>query len=1139
MLLAILPGFCRRRADGEPTAKAAVNDPLTISGNHQSASVHRFTGSPVYRFSVSLPTVDRRSNYTLSHSCAPQTVNLCLPLRRGTKGVFHRNLNRVATLLFVLLLGIGNMWGETVTKIEFKNSGNLTQGYTYAATVSDDANLLMNSEAYYGSSNGTGQNSGNTYIYRLAVAFELKSAATIQIDLPLASNNKNYTFVTYSGTEAYNTLFKNTANANPAITINACAVSYKNETSGIKKTIYDTYGSKTYKNLLLYDGPVLTVLGTVSGTATKNQPISETLKYSSTATVFPAGYYALYLDYGSSTGRIGSLTLKAVEIGYTVTYNANGATSGDVPTDGTKYEKNADVTVLGNTAQNPLVKTGYNFDGWNTKADGTGTDYSAGSTFSISANTTLYAKWTEVQCTSTTLSIAAGSNTLSRTGSSVTTTITPTLGDNTSSVVYGVYSDNACTSTASGASISGTTFTATEGGTYYVRATQVFDGTYCATTSNVVEITVTVPVSSISLNKTSTSIAEGKSETLTATVNPSDATNKNVTWSSNAESVATVDANGKVTGVGVGTATITVKSVADESKTATCTVTVIEGVFTDNIVWKTGSGYTGCVENPGSATTSTNFSTSTITGASGMDRPTNAGDTWQITINAKEGYVIQSICIYGKAESTGGDTYYYGWDSDVSSTTTGYGEGKVTYEAPANGAQKFTFKYTANYAASEKKGGVYWRNALVTLKKAPKTFTVTFDTQGGSTVGSLTEPSVGAGIILPAAPTKNGYTFKGWYAAATGGEPVGAVGSNYKPSSNCTLYAQWTAIVYDITYYAEKDFACEKTLDYLEPKKYTIETTTPFPTTATKTGYTFEKWWKYSNSEWKEAPETPKGYYGNFKLYASWIINTYTVSASVAQASDGWGTVSPAQVENVAHESSIAADGNLLKINGETAITATPTAQSPQYDYAFKEWTGIPAGGQVLEATTVTASFTQTARTYNITYNKNDGEWVGDEPSTTYTYGVGATLPTSEDITRDDGATFLGWFDNESLEGTAITKIDEDATGDKEFYASWTDKATYTITYDMNGHGTAIDPTTVIEGNQWTAPEDPTETGYTFDGWKRAAETGDETLYKHGDTGFTPESDETLTAQWTAVSYTITYTNTYDVEHSNPATYTI
>ncbi len=79
---------------------------------------------------------------------------------------------------------------------------------------------------------------------------------------------------------------------------------------------------------------------------------------------------------------------------YSVTYDGNGNTSGDVPTDSdSPYEEGDEVTVLGNT--NSLARTGYTFSGWNTEADGTGDSYAASETFDMgTANVTLYAKWT-------------------------------------------------------------------------------------------------------------------------------------------------------------------------------------------------------------------------------------------------------------------------------------------------------------------------------------------------------------------------------------------------------------------------------------------------------------------------------------------------------------------------------------------------------------------------------------------------------------------------------------------------------------------------------------------------------------------------------------------------------------------------
>jgi len=98
--------------------------------------------------------------------------------------------------------------------------------------------------------------------------------------------------------------------------------------------------------------------------------------------------------YAESIGSVGGGggTTTPTPTTYTVTYNGNGSTGGTAPTDANHYLQGATVTVLG---QGGLVKTGYTFDGWNTAANGTGTDRAAGSTFAMgTANVILYAQWT-------------------------------------------------------------------------------------------------------------------------------------------------------------------------------------------------------------------------------------------------------------------------------------------------------------------------------------------------------------------------------------------------------------------------------------------------------------------------------------------------------------------------------------------------------------------------------------------------------------------------------------------------------------------------------------------------------------------------------------------------------------------------
>ena len=87
----------------------------------------------------------------------------------------------------------------------------------------------------------------------------------------------------------------------------------------------------------------------------------------------------------------------------------------------------------------------------------------------------------------------------------------------------------------------------------------------------------------ISISLTDQTVSVGEKVTLVPTFNPTNATNKNVTWSSSNTAVATVNANtGEVEGKAVGTATITATSVADSSIKATCVINVTSGPTFEN-----------------------------------------------------------------------------------------------------------------------------------------------------------------------------------------------------------------------------------------------------------------------------------------------------------------------------------------------------------------------------------------------------------------------------------------------------------------------------------------------------------------------------------------------------------------------------
>ena len=166
----------------------------------------------------------------------------------------------------------------------------------------------------------------------------------------------------------------------------------------------------------------------------------------------------------------------------------------------------------------------------------------------------------------TAISLTATSNSISI-GETTQLTVGYTPSDtNVKNVTYSSSSESIAT-----VSNTGLVTGIAQGSATITATAQTESGTTTATCS----ITVTpIAVTSVSLSSNSETIKVGKTVTLVPTISPSNATNKNVTWSSSNTSIATVS-NGTVTGVAAGTATITVTTVSG-SKTATCTVVVQE-----------------------------------------------------------------------------------------------------------------------------------------------------------------------------------------------------------------------------------------------------------------------------------------------------------------------------------------------------------------------------------------------------------------------------------------------------------------------------------------------------------------------------------------------------------------------------------
>ena len=232
----------------------------------------------------------------------------------------------------------------------------------------------------------------------------------------------------------------------------------------------------------------------------------------------------------------------------------------------------------------------------------------------------------------------------------------------------------------------------------------------------------------------------------------------------------------------------------------------------------------------------------------------------------------------------------------------------------------------------------------------------------------------------------------------------------------------------------------------------------------------------------------PDGNTGSYFMWLDGNGNSYepggSVPADVTELTVQW--TAPTYTVTLHANGGTINNGNVTEYT--YGVGATLPTDVTRTGYTFKGW----YYNENLTGSPVTAiSNTETgnkeywakweANTYTVTLNTNGGT-INSGNVTGYTYGVGATLPTADDMTYT-GYTFKGWYDNEGLTGFPVTAISDTETGNKEYWAKWEANA-YTVTLNTNG-GT-INSGNVTEytyGVGATLPTDVTRTGYTFKGW--------------------------------------------------------
>ena len=412
-----------------------------------------------------------------------------------------------------------------------------------------------------------------------------------------------------------------------------------------------------------------------------------------------------------------------------------------------------------------------------------------------------------------------------------------------------------------------------------------------------------------------------------------------------------------------------------------------------------------------------------------------------------------------------------------------------------------------------------------------RTYTITFDTDGGNTILSQ-KVKKGSFISKPDNPTKTGYDFLYW--TYNGKE----FDFTTKVDKDMTLKAMWEEekntykvilevenkkqtievkegkkidltkltfeekIGYEIKWYLnDKEFDIEKeniteeislTGKYVEVKTYIVtfnsdggskvesqkvneNKTAKEPAEPTKEGYVFDSWY-LDNKKYDFKEKVLK----DITLKAKWIEDKNTKKYTVTFNSDGGS--------NVASQTIIE--------NKRATKPNNPTRSG----YTFVEW---QLNGKTYDFnSTITKDITLKAVwkqvvTFTVKFNSNGGNVYQNQVVESGGKATNPGTPTKS------GYVFMGWnFDF----NTAITK-------DITISATWRELYKYTVKFNLNGGScTNCDDQTITEGNKATKPNNPTRSGYNFNGWDY-------------DFNNVITSDKTINAQWQQKSYTIRKTS--------------
>ncbi len=334
----------------------------------------------------------------------------------------------------------------------------------------------------------------------------------------------------------------------------------------------------------------------------------------------------------------------------------------------------------------------------------------------------------------------------------------------------------------------------------------------------------------------------------------------------------------------------------------------------------------------------------------------------------------------------------------------------------------------AGWYANEEYSGSAWDFANDTVTEAttlyakwePKKFAVTFDVKGGEQVDDTDYRQVpyDTTISAPDAPTREGYTFKGWYKEDTCTTPWSFTAD--KVTGAVTLYAKWEINTYTVTFDTDGGTP-------VEPQQVEYGGKAASPSATTKEGYTFDSWVTEKNGG------TPFDFAntaitGNTTVYAKWNPIQHTVTYN-GNGNTG-GTV----------------PGSATWTYGDDPFTAAEPDDLAKTDHTFGGWQVQGADtvyqpGETIELTediTLVAQWIDTRVDGTITFNANYNG--GSITTQTYAHDAAANSVslTANTFTRT-GYTFTGW--NRNADGSGQSYADEAVLetnpGTITLYAQW------------------------------------------------------------------------------------------------------